>query len=203
MFTGIIEEVGTVLSAEHGRLAVHAPLVLDGTKAGDSILVSGACLTVAEHSADIFTADLAPETLRQTNLGRLNTGAAVNLERALAVGGRLGGHLVQGHVEGVGELLEYRPDGADGVMAYYRAPEPLLPYIVRKGFIAVDGASLTVVDVHHDVFSVTLIPFTRSHTNLYQRNPGDLVNLETDVIARYVERLVATERGGMKGDDTS
>lgn len=191
MFTGIVEEVGRVIRSDEGGLAVQAHLVLEDAKLGDSLLVNGVCLTVTELQPDRFQADVVPETLRRTNLGVLQPGEKVNLERALPVNGRLGGHIVQGHVEGTGTLVSYTPDGADGVTARYRVPSPLLPYIVAKGFIAVDGASLTVVDCADGTFSVTLIPFTRSHTNLADRKPGDAANLETDIIARYIERLNA------------
>lgn len=190
MFTGIVEEVGTVDSMEGGRLAVGASLVLEGTRVGDSINVNGTCLTVVSLDADGFAVDVVPETLRRTNLGALRAGDRVNLERAMAADGRFGGHMVQGHIEGTAEALRYEPDGVDGMMAYYQAPAELSRYIVAKGFIAIDGASLTVVAIAGDEFSVTLIPFTREHTNLGDRKPGDRVNLETDVLARYVERLL-------------
>ena len=191
MFTGIIEEIGTVRYNTAGALEIQAKVVLKGTKAGDSISVNGVCLTVTAFFSDGFTVHAVPETLRKTNLGDFKPGAVVNLERALAVGDRFGGHIVQGHVEATGELASYTPDGADGLTAFYRAPAALMRYVVPKGFIAVDGASLTVVDCTKDTFSVTLIPFTREHTNLATRHPGDRVNLETDIIARYVERLRA------------
>ena len=189
MFTGIVEEIGTVRSSTVGTLEIHAKVVLEGTKAGDSISVNGACLTVISLLSDSFTVHAVPETLRKTNLGDLKPGDGVNLERALAVGDRLGGHIVQGHIEATGELASYSPDGADGLTALYRAPTALMRYVVPKGFIAVDGASLTVVECSKNTFSVTLIPFTREHTNLARRHSGDRVNLETDIIARYVERL--------------
>lgn len=189
MFTGIVEEIGMIRSNAAGTLEIQARLVLAGTKVGDSIAVNGACLTVTGFFSDGFTVHAVPETLRKTNLGDLKPGDEVNLERALAVGDRLGGHIVQGHIEATGELASYSPDGADGLTALYRAPIALMRYVVPKGFIAVDGASLTVVDCSKDTFSVTLIPFTREHTNLARRHPGDRVNLETDIIARYVERL--------------
>lgn len=179
---------------EGGRLTVGASLVLEGTRVGASININGACLTVVEVSEGGFAVDVVPETLRRTNLGGLRPGDRVNLERAMAADGRFGGHMVQGHVEGTGEVVRFEPDGADGVMAYYRAPQSLLNYIVAKGFIAIDGVSLTAVSLDQDVFSVTLIPFTREHTNLGDRKPGDRVNLETDVVARYVERLTLSNR---------
>jgi riboflavin synthase len=190
MFTGLVEEVGTVLSMEHGRLVVRAGTVLEGTREGDSIAVNGACLTVVSRTTGQFSADVVPETLRRTNLGDLTPGRRVNLERALPADGRFGGHMVQGHIEGTGELLRFEPDGVDGLMAYFRVPGDLARYLVPKGFIALDGVSLTVVEALDDIFSVTLVPFTRAHTNLADRQPGDRVNLETDILARYLERLV-------------
>lgn len=177
---------------ERGRLAVRAAVVLDGTRVGDSITVNGACLTVVELSPDGFGVDVVPETLRRTNLGVLKAGDRVNLERAMAADGRFGGHMVQGHVEGTGEVVRYEPDGTDGLMVYCRLPADLARYVVTKGFIAIDGASLTVVGMRDDEFWVTLIPFTREHTNLGDRKVGDRVNLETDVLARYVERLMGS-----------
>lgn len=192
MFTGIVEEVGQVRSFQDGVLTIQAKTVLPDTKVGDSVAVNGACLTVTRLLPSGFAVDVVPETLRKTNLGQLQPGAGVNLERAIAVGDRLGGHIVQGHVEGTAEIVSFTPDGADGLMAVYRAPRALMRYIVPKGFVAVDGVSLTVVDCKDDTFSVTLIPFTREQTNLTAYRPGDRVNLETDIIARYVERLRET-----------
>lgn len=179
---------------QSGRLAVGASLVLEGTLVGDSINVNGTCLTVQSLGRDHFKVDVVPETLRRTNLGALQAGDRVNLERAMAADGRFGGHMVQGHVEGTAEVLRYEPDGADGLMAYYRTPAELARYVVAKGFIAIDGASLTVVGINADEFWITLIPFTREHTNLGDRKPGDWVNIETDVVARYVERLMNLTR---------
>ncbi len=192
MFTGIVEEVGVVVSMESGRLTVSAAQVLEGTREGDSISVNGACLTVTSLSRGRFSADVVPETLKRTNLGLLRGGERVNLERAMPAGGRFGGHMVQGHVEGTGEVVRFEQDGAGGLVARYRVSPELARYIVPKGFIAVDGASLTVVELRAKEFSVALIPFTRDHTNLGDRAPGDQVNLETDVVARYVERLLQT-----------
>ena len=191
MFTGIVEEIGYLKSLQNGLLTIQAGTVLEGTKVGDSIAVNGACLTVTYLLPDGFSVHAVPETLRRTNLSMLRPGDGVNLERAVPVDGRLGGHIVQGHVEGTGEVLSFTPDGADGLTALYRAPRALMRYVVPKGFIAIDGASLTVVDCTDHTFWVTLIPYTRDHTNLAARRPGDAVNLETDIVARYVERLTA------------
>ncbi len=193
MFTGIVEEIGMVRSIRADGLTIEANVVLDGVKLGDSINVNGACLTITTFDKQCFTVDTVPETLRRTNLGTLQSGDGVNLERALPVDGRLGGHVVQGHVEGTAEVVSLTPDGSNGVTARFRAPDALMRFIVAKGFIAIDGVSLTVVDCEADTFSVTLIPFTREHTNLGKRQVGEQVNLETDVLARYVERLLTTQ----------
>lgn len=192
MFTGIVEEVGRVSSFQGGVLAVDAQKVLEGTKVGDSLAVNGACLTVTSVLHQGFTVDVVPETLRKTNLGQLRPGDGVNLERAVAVGDRLGGHMVQGHLEAAAEVVSFTPDGQDGLLVRYRAPQELMRYIVSKGFVALNGVSLTVVDCDTETFSVTLIPYTREHTNLTAHTPGSSVNLETDIVARYVERLRQT-----------
>lgn len=189
MFTGIIEEVGTVREASEGALVFDCSLVLEGTKLGDSIAINGVDLTVALMDARGFAANVMPETYRRSNLGELHAGEAVNLERALAVGDRLSGHLVRGVVEGRGSLLSLTPE-ADAVIARYRAPKELLRYVVVKGPIAIDGASLTVIAKDDETFAVSLVQYTQKHTNLLRRDPGDAVNLETDIIARYVEQLL-------------
>jgi len=189
MFTGIIEEVGTVLSHNPPRLVVGARTVLSDLKVGDSIAVNGACLTVVDRDDRGFTVEVSPETRRRTNLGLLRPGDRVNLERAVPAGGRLGGHLVQGHVEATARILSVEPDG-EAVNVRFSVPPGLARYIVPKGFIAVDGVSLTVVDTDNETFSVMLIPFTRQNTALGGKGPGDLVNIETDIIGRYIERLL-------------
>lgn len=188
MFTGIVEEVGRVKSAGRGRLAISAQQVLEGTKPGDSIAVNGACLTVIEIGDSAFSIEVMPETLRRTSLGNLRPGDPVNLERALAVGGRLGGHFVQGHVDGTGKLLSLTPEGG-AVLVKVAATTPVLRYVVEKGFIAVEGISLTVVERDSASFTVSLVGFTREHTTLNTKRPGDSVNLEVDIIAKYVEQL--------------
>ncbi len=192
MFTGIVEEMGRVASIEGGELTVAATIALEGTRIGDSIAVNGACLTVTRIENGTFAVDVVPETLRRTNLGDLAPGDPVNLERSLAFGGRVGGHLVQGHVDATGAVAEITPDG-DAVLVRYTTPPEVLRYVVEKGFITVDGASLTVVGVGPDWFSVTLIPHTGVSTVLGARQVGERVNLEADILAKYVERLV---RGG-------
>ena len=194
MFTGIVEEAAPVRSMEldevgNGRLSVAPVRVLDGLKLGDSIAVNGACLTVVSLDGGTFGVDLAPETLRKTNLGALKEGGVVNLERPLAVGDRLGGHIVQGHVDATGRVQSARPE-ADCVLMGFRTPKRLMPYIVEKGFVAVDGISLTVVNRRTSSFTVSVIPYTLEHTTLRERRVGDPVNLEVDVLAKYVESLL-------------
>jgi len=192
MFTGIVEEVGTVRAAGPGRLTIAAQKVLEDTKKGDSMAVNGVCLTVTELSPDSFSADVMPETLRRTNLGLLRPGDAVNLERPVAAGGRFGGHFVQGHVDGTGKVLSAIREG-EAFLVRYQAPTEIMRYVVEKGFIAVDGVSLTVVECDASSFKVSLVGYTIANTNLGGRKAGDVVNLEVDIIAKYVERL---QRGG-------
>ncbi|ADR37171.1 riboflavin synthase, alpha subunit [Oceanithermus profundus DSM 14977] len=192
MFTGIVEEVGRVTQAEpkggNLRVWIEAEKVLEGTEVGDSIATSGACLTVVELSPRGFAVELAQETVKRT-APRWRPGARVNLERAARVGDRLDGHLVTGHVDGVGRVTRFdrRPGAHD---LYVEAPAELARYIAAKGSITIDGVSLTVVEVRGQVFSVTLIPHTLQVTTLGELKPGDAVNLEIDIIARYVERLL-------------
>ena len=199
MFTGIVEEVGTVRQASVRQLTISASKVLEGSQLGDSIAVNGTCLTITRIEKDSFSVEVMPETLRRTNLGQLRSGHQVNLERALSLGARLGGHLVQGHVDATGRVLMLTPE-ADALLVRYGAPPEVMRYIVPKGFIAVDGVSLTVVDCDTTSFQVALVGFTREHTNLAQRRPGDLVNLEVDIIAKYVERLTGKEKAGITLD---
>jgi len=193
MFTGIIEEMGSVkaLRRESGaaRLSLSAATVLDGTAIGDSICVNGVCLTVVEMGKNEFSADVAVETLRVTNLGELKAGSRVNLERALQLSARIGGHLVSGHVDAVGRLREKRDEG-NGWRIFFDAPETVLRYIIKKGSIAIDGISLTVADVDRAGFSIAMIPHTAKLTTLGFKSAGDSVNLESDIIGKYVERLL-------------
>ena len=193
MFAGIVEEVGRVVEAKPDRLVIQADAVLEGTKVGDSLNINGACLTAVAIEGDRFTVDVTPETLRRTNLGLLKPGDAVDLERALSVSDRIGGHIVQGHVEATGEVISVNPDG-DSLVVRFQAPPQVMPYVVSKGFIAVDGISLTVVDRDSSSFSVSVIPYTRDHTVLGVRQAGDQVNLETDIVARYVEQFVNPDK---------
>ncbi len=190
MFTGIVEEIGTIRQARPGRLVIQGAGVLSDLRLGDSIAVDGVCLTVVERAERTFAVEVQPETQRRTNLGSLAVGDRVNLERALAVGGRLGGHFVQGHVDGTGRLIELLPDG-EGLVAKIAAPQSLMRYIVTKGFIAVNGVSLTVVDVGEAWFTVALIRYTRENVALLDSGVGSRVNLEVDILAKYVESLQA------------
>jgi riboflavin synthase len=195
MFTGIVEELGTVAElldqGDAVRLRVRGPRVVADVASGDSIAVNGCCLTVVEADGDHFTADVMRESLVRTSLGDLSPGSAVNLERAVRADTRLGGHLVQGHVDGTGAVLERQPSEHWEVLRIAVAPE-LLRYLAEKGSVTVDGTSLTVVQVHDGDawFSVSLIPTTLSATTLGERRVGDRVNLEVDVLAKYVERLL-------------
>ena len=192
MFTGIIEEVGKVKTVRPGQIIVNALKVLEGTKLGDSMAVNGVCLTVSSLDTGSFAVDVMPETLRRTNLGLLRPGSPVNLERPLAMGERIGGHLVQGHVDATGRVISLMPE-AGAVMARYAAPPEVMRYIVEKGFIAVDGVSLTIASLNATSFTVSLVAYTLGHTLLVSKRPGNLVNLEVDIMAKYVERL--KERG--------
>ena len=188
MFTGIVEEIGTLKAVEPGRLVIGASKVLEDLKVGDSICVNGACLTVTARDELSFSVDVVPETLRRTNLGTLSVDTPVNLERALVAHGRFGGHFVQGHVDATGTVESIAQDG-EALLVTLQAPPSVLRYVVEKGFIAVDGTSLTVVNCDSRTFTVTLIPYTRDNTGLATRKVGDAVNLETDILAKYVERL--------------
>ena len=188
MFTGIVEEIGIVKETSQDHLAFEAQTVIEGTRAGDSIAVNGVCLTVVSVENRGFGVDVMPETLRCTNLGRLHYGDQVNLERALVLGERLGGHLVLGHVDDTGEVLVVSGEEGARIMRISAAAE-LMPYMVGKGSVAVDGVSLTVVDVDDVSFVVSLVTYTMENTTLGRKRPGDVVNLEVDVIAKYVENL--------------
>ena len=188
MFTGIVEELGTVESIKTGVLTVDASFILEDLDVKDSICVNGACLTVTELTGTGFQVDVVPETLRRTNLGELTSGSKVNLERSLQMGGRLGGHIVQGHVDGTGEISSIVEDG-DAYLYSFDVPPELSRYIVQKGFICVDGISLTVVDCADGEFTVTLIPYTCKHTVLGTKTEGNKVNLEADIMAKYIEKL--------------
>ncbi|WP_127503206.1 riboflavin synthase [Actinoplanes solisilvae] len=194
MFTGIIEELGEVIrrtdsGSDSAVLAVRGPLVTSDARHGDSISVNGVCLTVIDNVDGVFTADVMGETLRRSSLGALEVGSQVNLERAAALGSRLGGHLVQGHVDGVARLVAREP-AADWEVVRFSLPAALAKYVVEKGSITVDGVSLTVMAVDDETFSVGLIPTTSKLTVLGGKDVGDPVNLEVDVIAKYVEKML-------------
>jgi len=193
MFTGIVEEMGTVLAldvyAGGTRISIAATTVLGGTQLGDSITVDGVCLTVTDVAADSFAVGLSPETVQRSNLGERKVRDRVNLERSLAAGARMGGHYVQGHVDGVARVVETRPEG-DSLRMWFSAPPTLLPYIVEKGYISVDGASLTVTERQRERFGVALVAYTRQMIVLPTKPVGATVNIEVDVIAKYVESLL-------------
>lgn len=196
MFTGIIEEIGTVrqvTGGAAGQLTIAAQTVLEGTRVGDSIAVNGVCLTVTRLDGRAFTVDVMPQTLRQSNLGQLHVGSAVNLERAVPPAGRLGGHLVQGHVDGVGTVIEVAPEG-DGRRAAIEVPGPLTRYVAEKGSLTVDGVSLTVAAARGTRCEIAYIPHTLAVTIAGAYAPGRRVNLEVDLVARYLARLLE-ERG--------
>jgi riboflavin synthase len=194
MFTGIVEELGQLESLDGGRLRIAATRVIEDVAIGDSIAVNGCCLTVVAFGDHWWEADVSDETISRTSIRSLRPGDGINLERAVKMSDRLGGHLVQGHVDGVGEIVEPVPD------LRVRVPEALTRYLVEKGSVTVDGVSLTVVDALEDGFTVAIIPHTAEVTALGARRPGDLVNIEVDVMAKYVERLMAAyvETGGTR-----
>jgi len=210
MFTGITEQVGEIESLEHsqdgGRLRIslrgtvipgyapeNDPAIAASTKLGDSISVNGCCLTVVEFTTDHFIADLSGETLRRTNFGEKKPGDLVNLERPLAAGARLGGHFVQGHVDGIGRVTRLAPEGENWWLSV-RVPQDLRRYVAEKGSIALDGISLTVARWHDGIADIAIIPFTYAHTNVRSMSANDAVNIETDILAKYVESLLHNEK---------
>jgi riboflavin synthase len=199
MFTGIVEETGRVVRGSLGRLVIAADQVLENLQLGDSLAVNGACLTVAEFDDNSFSVDVMQETLRRTNLGRLAAGDEVNLERALALGDRLGGHLVQGHIDGTGRVRAIHKEGEDRLLDI-EAPAGVMAYIVEKGFITVDGISLTVTGRNGDAFSVSIVDFTGRRTTISRKQVGDRVNLEADILAKYVKQLTKPAQSGITAD---
>ena len=200
MFTGIIEEIGTVVNIERGakssRITISANKIFDDLKIGDSVSVNGMCSTAAQISGHTFTADIMAESLRRTNLGELTKGSRVNLERAMTLNGRFGGHIVSGHIDGTGVILSLvREDNA--VWVTISADENIMKYIIEKGSAAIDGISLTVAKVYKDAFAVSLIPHTADETTLLSKHSGDRVNIECDIIGKYVEKLAAPKSGGI------
>ncbi len=199
MFTGIVEEVGKVSSVRPGNLVIAASDVLQGMELGGSINVNGVCLTITRFNTSSFSVDIMSETLKRTNLGLLSAGDRVNLERPLALGGRLGGHLVQGHIDAAGSVAAVRWDG-EAMLVRFEAPPEVMGYVVEKGFMAVDGVSLTVVTKDTSSFQVSVVDYTRRHTTLGDRQVGDSVNLEVDIIAKYVEQLSQAHSTGITVD---
>ena len=196
MFTGIVEEVGIVTAVQPGRLTISATEVVKGTKLGDSIAVNGACLTVANIGDNSFSVDIMLETLRRTNLGALLLGQGVNLERSLAADGRFGGHFVQGHVDGTGKIISMVPEG-EALLMEVAAPPDIMRYLVEKGYIAVDGISLTIIRCNATSFAVSLVAYTQKHTTLGGKRVGEVVNLEVDIMAKYVERMRVESKSGV------
>ncbi len=196
MFTGIVEEQGTVRSLQRSgngyELALHCTLVTQDTRLGDSIAVNGVCLTVTHLAADGFTVGLSPETRNRTNLVHLQSGDAVNLERSVTPTTRLGGHFVQGHIDGTGHITGFRRD-EDALWVTIKADPSIMRYVVAKGYIALDGTSLTVVDVGDDWFTVTLVAYTQQQITLPHKQVGDTVNIEVDVLGKYVEKMLGRE----------
>ena len=195
MFPGLIEEVGEVTEAGEGTLRIRAPFVLQDSKLGDSIAINGVDLTVAEMDGESFFANLMPETYRRSNLGELRPGDRVNLERSVRPTDRLSGHIVRGVVEGIATLDSMTPEG-EAVIARFNTPPELLRYMVVKGPVCIDGISLTIVAKDATSFSVSLVQYTQEHTNLHTRQPGDRINIETDILARYIDNLLSERQGG-------
>ena len=189
MFTGIIEEVGKLKNFDGGRIEITCAKILSDMEIGDSISTNGICLTVTNFGKDFFTADVMPETVRKTSLGELQVGGAINLERAMKVDDRFGGHIVSGHIDGIGKILAIRPEG-NAIFIDIAAQSNLLRQIAAKGSVAIDGISLTVVNSSTDKFSVSMIPHTLTVTNFKFKRVGSLVNIETDILAKYIDRLL-------------
>lgn len=196
MFTGIIQEIGTIISLREGKLVLAGGVVLDGLEFGASVAVNGVCLTVTSFDADSFSVDVVPETLQRSNLGGLRTGDRVNLERALKLNGELSGHIVQGHIDDTGKVSAKTTD-RESIRMRFTAPAEVLRFIVKKGFIAIDGTSLTVTDKDQTSFGISLIPMTQNLTILPEKKPGDTVNLETDIIGKYVAELIQPQSTGV------
>jgi riboflavin synthase len=195
MFTGIVSERGRVVGFTDGRLEIEAPATASDAAIGDSVSVSGACLTVVSVADGRLAFDVVPETVGRTSFARLQPGQGVNLEQSVRASDRLDGHVVQGHVDGVGTVRALEPEG-DGMRLTVEAPAELLRYVVEKGSVAVEGVSLTVAGLHDDAFEIALIPHTLGETTLGDLRPGDAVNIEVDVLAKYVERLLGATIGG-------
>lgn len=203
MFTGLIEEVGTIVGVDRGsvscRLHIKGEKIFSDLQLGDSVAVNGVCLTASEIGSQVFVADVMAESLRRTNLGTLNIGSEVNLERAMAAGGRFGGHIVSGHIDGTGTISDLRRED-NAVWVTVQTPPEILRLIVFKGSITIDGISLTVAELGSTYFKVSIIPHTGEETTLLRRHRGDIVNLENDVVGKYVERLMNFDQGKKKAE---
>ena len=199
MFTGIVEEIGKVSSASTTKLVISARQIVDGINPGDSIAINGACLTVTDFDRASFSVDVMPETLLRTNLGQLKAGDGVNLERPTTLGGRLGGHLVQGHIDDTGRIIAMEWEG-EALLFRLEAPPEVLRYTAPKGFIAVDGISLTITEKDNSSFQVSVVEYTRRNTTLGSRKVGDAVNLEVDIIAKYVAQFTQPQAGGLTAE---
>jgi riboflavin synthase len=199
MFTGIVAEIGRVVTVTADQLTVAAGCILKGLELGGSVAVNGSCLTATAITTDSFTVGLSPETLKRTNLSQLRSGDPVNLERPMGLGGELGGHLVEGHVDGTGKILSITPQTGATVFRF-SAPEDIMRYLVEKGYIAVEGISLTITARETGYFEVSVVDYSKNHTNLQYHKIGDLVNLEIDIIAKYVERFMKVQRPALTMD---
>ena len=199
MFTGIVQEVGSIVSVTTGKLTVSAREAMKDLKPGGSIAVNGICLTITDFDKKSFSVDVMPETLKRTNLGLLHAGDRVNLERPLTFNGEIGGHLVQGHIDDTGSVVQIAREG-DAVLMRFQAKPEVMRYIVPRGFIAVDGTSLTVTTKDADTFGVSIVGFTREHTILADKKPGDLVNLEVDIIGKYVAEFNKPPSAGITAE---
>jgi len=199
LFTGIVEEIGKVGLIQPNRLTVKATKVLEGMEIGASIAVNGICLTVTDFNTNSFSIGIQPETLRRTNIGQLKAGDEVNLERAVALGGRMGGHLVQGHIDDTGKITSVKQD-KESILMTVSIPHPLMRYMAVKGFIAMDGLSLTITELSEDTFTVSLVNFTQLQTTIGKKKVGDIVNMEVDIIAKYVESLSKPGSNGVTFD---
>jgi riboflavin synthase len=196
MFTGIVAEVGRVASLQPDKLSVNAAEILKGIQLGGSVAVNGACLTVTSFTSSSFTVDLSPETVKRTSLNNLKTNDPVNLERPMLLGGELGGHLVQGHIDGTGRITAITPDGVSTIFRF-EVPDEIMHYLVEKGFIAIDGISLTITARETRYFQISVVEFSKAHTNLGSRKTGDLVNLEIDIMAKYAEQFMKSQRSNL------
>lgn len=195
LFTGIVEELGVIRSMTGGSLVIGASKVLEDVKVGDSIAVNGICLTVTAFDSAVFHADVMPETIRRTSLMNLGKGSTVNLERALTLSTRLGGHIVSGHIDGTGKIVSFTEEG-NAILMKISADSNIVGHIVEKGSVALDGISLTVASVDSGSFKVSLIPHTREVTNLGTKKPGDPINIENDIVGKYVERFMQLQNDG-------